>query len=176
MSAPETFTHHYPDSEFKLRHANYVREDIHEALTARLAEAERQRDGYRHHLHECEQIAGKALGYPWFKDDQKNFPAATEADGVCIGEHVGDTIVAELATRLAEVEREAEKLANGLLEAEGGRIRAETALSSALAENERMKAALRNIAEGNLGDAAWQANYDRIRAVAFVALGVSNDV
>ena len=31
---------------------------------------------------EIEQILGKALGYPWFKDDQENFPNATEADGV----------------------------------------------------------------------------------------------
>ena len=45
----------------------------------------------------CQQIAGKALGYPWFKDDPKNFPNATEADGVCIGEHVEETIVQELA-------------------------------------------------------------------------------
>lgn len=49
--------------------------------------------------HEIEQICGKALGYPWYKDDQKNFPGATEADGVCTGEHVAVTIVAELAGR-----------------------------------------------------------------------------
>lgn len=30
--------------------------------------------------------------------------------------------------------------------------------------------ALRNIAEGNLGDAPWQANYDKIRRVANAAL------
>lgn len=45
---------------------------------------------------EIEQMCGQALGYPWFKDDQKNFPGATEADGVIIGEHVPETIVAEL--------------------------------------------------------------------------------
>lgn len=56
-----------------------------------------QLPGYQKHLRACEQIAGKALGYPWFKDDQKHFPGATEEDGVCIGEHVGDTIVEELA-------------------------------------------------------------------------------
>ena len=66
----------------------------------------RERDGLYKHLHECEQIAGKALGYPWYKDDQKNFPGATEKDGVCIGEHFGDTIVSELATRLQKVERD----------------------------------------------------------------------
>lgn len=71
---------------------------------ARAAEAER--DGYQKHLRACEQIAGKALGYPWFKDDQKNFPGTTEAEGVCIGDHVGDTIVEELATRFEAVTRE----------------------------------------------------------------------
>jgi hypothetical protein len=45
----------------------------------------------------CQQIAGKALEYPWYKDDQKNFPGSTEVDGVCIGEHVEETIVQELA-------------------------------------------------------------------------------
>lgn len=45
---------------------------------------------------EITQLCGKALGYPWFKDDQKNFPGATERDGVCVGEHVAVTIVMEL--------------------------------------------------------------------------------
>lgn len=46
------------------------------------------------------QTLGKALGYPWFKDDQKNFPGATERDGVCVGEHVAASIAAEAAKRL----------------------------------------------------------------------------
>ena len=79
--------------------AAFARRDI-DRLLAKLAAAEHERDGYVYHLRECEQIAGKALGYPWFKDDQKNFPGTTEADGVCIGDHVGDTVVAELASRL----------------------------------------------------------------------------
>lgn len=48
------------------------------------------------------QTAGKVLGYPWFKDDQKNFPNANESDGVCVGEHVAETIVAELAEKYQE--------------------------------------------------------------------------
>jgi hypothetical protein len=64
--------------------------------------------GYQHHLNECEQIAGKALGYPWYKDDQKNFPGATEADGVCVGEHVGDSIVEELARAYERLKLEKE--------------------------------------------------------------------
>ena len=51
---------------------------------------------------EIEQTCGKALDYPWFKDDQKNFPGATEKDGVCVGEHVAETIAAELARKYTE--------------------------------------------------------------------------
>lgn len=51
---------------------------------------------------EIEQTCGKVLGYPWFKDDQKNFPGATEKDGVCVGDHVAATIVSELAKRHTE--------------------------------------------------------------------------
>jgi hypothetical protein len=64
--------------------------------------AARCEDIYRRAIvydHEIQQIAGKALGYPWFKDDQKNFPGATDQDGVCVGEHVGATIVQELANK-----------------------------------------------------------------------------
>lgn len=46
---------------------------------------------------ETQQILGKALGYAWYKDDPKNFPTATEADGVCIGAHVTITIAMEAA-------------------------------------------------------------------------------
>lgn len=47
------------------------------------------------------------------------------------------------------------------------------ALAARDAEVERLRAVLRNIAEGNLGDAPWQANYERIRSVARAALSVS---
>jgi hypothetical protein len=50
------------------------------------------------------QAAGKVLGYPWFKDDQKNFPGATEANGVSVGEHVAASIVEELVQRYKELE------------------------------------------------------------------------
>ena len=49
---------------------------------------------------EAEQVLGKALGYPWYKDDKKNFPDATEADGVCTGEHTFVTLAMEAATRM----------------------------------------------------------------------------
>lgn len=47
------------------------------------------------------QTLGKALMYPWFKDDQKNFPGATEENGVCVGEHVAESLVSEAAKKLA---------------------------------------------------------------------------
>lgn len=63
-----------------------------------LREREKQlRDGLSRVNNDVCQTLGKALGYPWFKDDQKNFPGATEADGVCYGEHVAETIAMEAA-------------------------------------------------------------------------------
>lgn len=50
---------------------------------------------------EISQTLGKALGYPWFKDDQKNFPEATEENGVCVGDHVAETLAREAAKRIA---------------------------------------------------------------------------
>lgn len=35
-------------------------------------------------LRHIEQILGKALHFPWFKDDPVNFPNATEKDGVVV--------------------------------------------------------------------------------------------
>jgi hypothetical protein len=55
---------------------------------------------------EAEQILGKALGYPWYKDDKQNFSDATEADGVCVGEHTFVTIAMEAASKLKREEWE----------------------------------------------------------------------
>lgn len=49
---------------------------------------------------EIMQLLGAALGYPWFKDDARNFPNATVEDGVCVGEHVPVTLAAEAADRI----------------------------------------------------------------------------
>ena len=62
----------------------------------------RLREGLLKQNQNIEQTCGKVLGYPWFKDDQKNFPGATEKDGVCVGDHVAETIVSELAKKHAE--------------------------------------------------------------------------
>lgn len=48
------------------------------------------------------QTLGKALGYPRFKDDQKNFPGATEVDGVCVGDHVAESIADEAVQRIVD--------------------------------------------------------------------------
>jgi hypothetical protein len=50
------------------------------------------------------QTLGQVLGYPWFKDDQKNFPGATEEHGVCVGEHVAETIAMEAARKIKDLE------------------------------------------------------------------------
>lgn len=57
------------------------------------------------------QTLGKALGFPWYENDQANFPGATEADGVCVGEHVPESLAAlaareidRLRGRVAELE------------------------------------------------------------------------
>ncbi len=45
-----------------------------------------------------------------------------------------------------------------------------TLMQDAADEIDRLRGELRRIAEGNLGDATWQADYAKIRAVAAAAL------
>lgn len=71
------------------------------ALEAQAGEIERLRKVCIQTEHEVQQILGKALGYPWFKDDQRNFPGTTEEHGVCVGDHVAATLATEAAERLA---------------------------------------------------------------------------
>lgn len=47
-------------------------------------------------LNEVEQILGRALNFPRYCDDPKNFPNATEADGVCVGD-LTPAILAQIA-------------------------------------------------------------------------------
>ena len=68
------------------------------------AEIERLRDAYTTQVHDIEQTLGQALGYPWYKDDQVNFCGATEADGVCVGEHVPETLAAEAAAEIGKLQ------------------------------------------------------------------------
>lgn len=63
-------------------------------------------DKSREESEEIEQILGKALKYPWFKDDPKNFPTATEEDGVCVGDHTAWSLAMCAADRIKELEEE----------------------------------------------------------------------
>src|SRR3990167_2084948 len=56
---------------------------------------------------DVEQTLGKALGYPWYKDDPKNFAGATEANGVCVGDHVPETLAAEAANMIRKLQAKA---------------------------------------------------------------------
>jgi len=76
-------------------------------LQSQLAASEKKhRDTYYKTAHEVEQRLGKALGYPWYKDDLQNFPDATEADGVCVGDHVPESIAAAAANRIRKLEEQ----------------------------------------------------------------------
>jgi hypothetical protein len=63
-------------------------------------------DKSREESEKIEQILGKALKYPWFKDDPKNFPTATEEDGVCVGDHTAWSLSMSAADRIKELEEE----------------------------------------------------------------------
>jgi hypothetical protein len=70
---------------------------IDEVTNRKDQEIARLRTGMAKENEEVCQALGKALHYPWFKDDQKNFPGATEEAGVCVGEHVAPSIAEEAA-------------------------------------------------------------------------------
>ena len=76
-------------------------------LTARVAKLEWACSATQHDI---QQTLGKALNYPWYKDDQKNFPNATEADGVCVGDHVAESLAEETVTKITALRAENEKL------------------------------------------------------------------
>ena len=59
---------------------------------------------------EIQQILGKALGFPRYVDDQKNFPGATEKDGVCVGEHVAATLAMQIAGEHARMKKALEEI------------------------------------------------------------------
>jgi hypothetical protein len=61
---------------------------------------------YKKEMEEIEQILGKALGYPWFKDDQCNFPNATEAGGVAVGDHTAWSLAMEAADKIKSLQKQ----------------------------------------------------------------------
>src|SRR5205085_3464919 len=66
-------------------------------------EIKRLRKGYSKMNEEICQTLGKALGYPFYKDDQKNFPGSTHADGVCVGDHVAESLAEEAANKIKQL-------------------------------------------------------------------------
>lgn len=83
-------------------------------LRAKLDDIERQRDDVARQLthiragaaranNRIEQTLGAALGYPRYCDDLETFPEATEADGVCVGDHVAETLAEEAADKITEL-------------------------------------------------------------------------
>lgn len=75
-----------------------------------LAEIERLRKAAAIENEEICQSLGQALGYPWFKDDPKNFPDATERDGVCVGDHVAASLAEEAARKIRELQARVDDL------------------------------------------------------------------
>lgn len=56
------------------------------------------------------QTLGRALGYPRYADDQRTFPGATDKDGVCVGEHVAETLADEAAGKLKDQQETIDRL------------------------------------------------------------------
>lgn len=50
------------------------------------------------------QTLGKVLGFPWYKNDLDLFPCATEVDGVCVGDHVAETLASNAADRIRHLD------------------------------------------------------------------------
>lgn len=57
------------------------------------------------------QTLGRALGYPRFADDQRNFPGATDEHGICVGDHVAESLASEAASSLASLRGQLEAMA-----------------------------------------------------------------
>ena len=76
-------------------------------LSALTSENERLREELKRLREACSkaneeicQTLGQALGYPWYKDSPDIFPDATEEHGVCVGDHVAETLAMEAAERI----------------------------------------------------------------------------
>lgn len=83
-------------------------------IAALRGERDRLRNAVSKSNDEICQSLGKALGHPWFKDDQANFPGSTETDGVCVGDHVAESIADEASRRLTQAERQRDELRKAL--------------------------------------------------------------
>ncbi len=77
------------------------------ALIAELKAMREERDrlaqkveGFQREVKEVEQLLGRALGMPWFCDDQVNFPGSKKEDGVCVGDHTAVTLAKDVANQI----------------------------------------------------------------------------
>lgn len=67
---------------------------------------------YQEELEKIKQILGKALGYPYYIEDPKTFPNATEADGVCVGIETPWSLAMLAADKIKELEEKVEYFAD----------------------------------------------------------------
>ena len=136
-----------------------------QALTAEMETNKAAREAYKASFAESvaslcwvEQVLGKALGYPRYKDDAKHFPDATESDGVCVGDNTAESLADEIVKRLAEAKEDARQVMDDYQDLGRVSIEREDALK---AEVENLTAALREQEETT---ARWQdaANMDQV--------------
>lgn len=119
-----------------------------------LSEIERLRTACTKMNEEISQILGKVLGYPWFKDDQKNFPNATDDDGVAVGDHVAETLAMEAADEIERLRKDVSVL----------EVYKKEMTEIIIARNdeiERLREALKRIAEYDPTYENWQAQIAR---------------
>lgn len=82
----------------------YSRTTQHRTLAANLRTELAARDAvYRRESDEVLQTLGRALRYPYFAHDQKNFPGAVLVDGVCTAAHTPTTIADEAAQTIFDL-------------------------------------------------------------------------
>ena len=81
----------------------------HQSEAARIKQLELGKKLSMESDNRIEQAIGKVLGYPAYKDDQKNFPNATESNGVCVGDHVAESLVMELVDRFKAIRADQNK-------------------------------------------------------------------
>lgn len=97
-----------------LEYDTFVRASAYEKLAARLRDTEaenaRLREACSKQNDDVCQVLGKALGYPWYKDDQANFPGADESNGVCVGDHVAESIADEAAKTISRLREDAARV------------------------------------------------------------------
>lgn len=115
------------------------------AQAAQIASLSASRDGYARQSDaraaECDRLSAKLAAVEGERDEAR-LSAQT------VGDQLGQA-VDRLTRKLDAAEARATELQR---------------------ENERLEKALRRIAEGNLGDASWEADYEKIRQVARAAL------